>query len=259
MDNIFIDPEFSAFFPSDTCGSFSELVEVLFGLELESVEDRSVVIRKDLQAPHGPRIDVYLKLYSYRRKSFWQRLLREGRVKREARNLRFFEGCGIPVPRPVAWGQKLRAGIKIEYEFLITLAIPYVMPLCQFAQRPVDPLQRRRLLCQLAENVRVMHRRHFFHRDLKWRNLLVSESPNGVPMIYWIDCPSGYVDRIGLRRRRGRVKDLATLDKVARSLCSLKERLLFLKYYLARVPGQRNIRNFAQSVDRYHRCRHQDD
>ena len=63
----------------------------------------------------------------------------------------------------------------------------------------------------------------------------------GQAEIYWIDCPSGYWDWSGLRWRHGRIKDFATLDEVAKDLCSLKERLRFVQYYLGVPPGDRAI------------------
>ena len=258
MERLCINPNFSPFFPADRCRSFAELA-VLFGFELDTFKERSLVIHKVLKAPQQPPLDVYLKVYAYK-KSFWQRMLRKGRVKREVRHLKFFETCGISVPSIVGWGQKYRAGfLKIEYECLITTTVPHALSLSEFAKKTRSNLsQRRRILRQLAQSVQAIHQRHFFHRDLHWRNLLVSRNINNYPSIYWIDCPSGYWDWSGLRRRRGRIKDLATLDKVARSCCSLKERLLFLKYYGV-SPGGRAIRSLAQAVARYHQSRHEDD
>ena len=39
---------------------------------------------------------------------------------------------------------------------------------------------------QIADATRIMHRHHFTHNDLKWRNLLVDDQVK----VYLIDCPA---------------------------------------------------------------------
>jgi tRNA A-37 threonylcarbamoyl transferase component Bud32 len=73
-----------------------------------------------------------------------------------------------------------------------------------------------------------MHGDGFVHNDLKWRNILVDVKGN--PAVYLIDCP------LGRRMRapflvRGKIKDLACLDKIAKKQLSEMERLRFYLEY----------------------------
>ncbi len=257
MESIFIKAEFRKFFSPEAKRSFSSLANY-FGVKLQSIRVRSVVLQKVLKTAAQPPLDVHFKIYSYK-KSPWQMLFRKSRAKREVRNLDFFASCGILVPRVVGWGQKSRSRVKLDYEFLITVTIPEAVPLREFIQKHAsDSKLRRRIIRQLAKNTRTIHAHHFFHQDLKWRNLLVSLKSKEQFELYWIDCPRGYWDWSGLRRRHGRIKDLATLDKVAKDLCSLKERLFFIKHYLDVPSGDPAIRKFGRAVERY-RKRRQDD
>lgn len=257
MESIFIEAAFQRYFSSTERRSFRSLVEC-FGLSLQGLKERSMVVQKVFKTAGEPPLDVHFKLYTYK-KSLWQGLFRRPRSKREVEHLKLFDACGISVPRVVGWGQMRRGWVKLDYEFLITVTIPGAIPLRAFVQQcALDAQLRGDIIRRLAKDVCAIHARHFFHQDLKWRNLLVVPKSKGQPDVYWIDCPNGYRDWSGLRRRHGRIKDLATLDKVAKDLCSLKERLRFVQCYLGLPPGDRAIRKWARAVEHY-RKRRQDD
>ena len=219
IELIFIEPALSSFFSIAHKDAFEGIVRC-FGLEIEHLKERSTVVRKTLQSDNKPPLDVHFKLYTYR-KYPWQRLWRRSKACLEARHLKFFGTCGIPVPQVVGWGQRHIRGLKLSCEFLITKTLPNALPLKSLLQKCLpDHKQRAALIRNIALNVRTLHARNFFHQDLKWRNLLVTQQPKQAIEVYWIDCPNGYWDWSGLRRRHGRIKDLATLDKVAKDLCS---------------------------------------
>ena len=257
MESVFIKAPLEKYFSLSQRCSFRSLVEH-FGLGLQGLKMRSVVVEKVLEATGQPPLEVHFKIYAYK-KSLWHGLFRTPRARREIKHLQFFDTCGIPVPCVVGWGQKRRAWVKLDYEFLITVTVPGAMTLREFVQQCTpDARLRNTLIWRLAEHLYTVHTHRFFHRDLKWRNLLVVPKSEGEAEIYWIDCPSGYWDWSGLRWRHGQIKDFATLDEVAKDLCSLKERLRFVQYYLGVPPGNRAIRKFAAAVDKYRR-RRQDD
>lgn len=94
-------------------------------------------------------------------------------------------------------------------------------------ERLADPAWVRRVSMQLAEAVNRLHGFGFVHSDLKWRNILVSGGAK--PKVHLIDCPQG-CRMWGPRLRRGIIKDLVCLDKVARRVLSKSDRL---RFYLA--------------------------
>ncbi len=86
---------------------------------------------------------------------------------------------------------------------------------------------------QLSEYVRAMHGHGFVHNDLKWRNILADYGDDAE--VYIIDCPAGR--RLGgflltPLLKRGVIKDLACLDKIARHVLSRTQRLRFYLRYV---------------------------
>ncbi|MEX2380894.1 MAG: hypothetical protein WD490_00775 [Opitutales bacterium] len=224
---VFIEEKFREKFPGKGNLSFFEVAEY-FGIDLKTFRGRSAVVEKEVALPGEESFGVYFKIYSYR-KSRWQRFLRRPRTWREVRNLKFFASR------------------------------------CPDSRRPEDAAMRRTIIAQVACGARLIHDRNFFHQDLKWRNLLVFSRSEDSPVVFWIDCPSGYFDPLGANRKRGRIKDLATMDTVARERCSLRERIYFLRSYLggASASGGRSDLparevELAREVDRYRRRRFDD-
>jgi RIO-like serine/threonine protein kinase len=82
---------------------------------------------------------------------------------------------------------------------------------------------------QLANATRILHKRHFTHNDLKWRNLLVNQQCE----LFLIDCPTGSFWWGPFLRYRI-IKDLACLDKVAKYKLSRAQRLRFYLQYRGR-------------------------
>jgi len=148
----------------------------------------------------------------------------------EYRNLAYFQQMGIPVPRVVAYGSQRVLGL-FRRGVIVTEGVPQAVDLKSFARaRPEffhDRIQVTRLLLLVADYVRRIHEDGFTHRDLKWRNLLVTLEET--PQVFFLDCPRG-----GHRRRPWHehrvIKDLATLDRLAVQYLSRTTRL---RFYLA--------------------------
>jgi hypothetical protein len=106
--------------------------------------------------------------------------------------------------------------------------------------------------------MKAMHARGFLHRDLKWRNLLVSSNTTtGAAELWWIDCPNGGFVRTPFFARRGKLKDVATMMKLALPHCTQAERLRFLALYLRGRGREERARLMTAAAD-YHRKRWND-
>lgn len=191
----------------------------------------------EMDWPGRGRLPLFFKLYSHKRPS-WRFLGRASKARCEFHNYGVFDGLGIRCARRVACGEE-RDGIgRLRRAFILTEAIPGAVTLTEYfrdianSPRPDASLLRLVLIRQLAEMTRRAHAADFFHHDLVWRNVLVTHTPPGEPQLWWIDCPRGQFDRWSPWRRRRRIKDLASLDKVASQLATKRERLVFVKLYL---------------------------
>ncbi len=218
---------------------------------------RTLISSGTLTNANQEPINVFLKVYASR-SSLCSGIFRHSRGWREAQHLQAFTKWGINAPDVIAYGARRRyAGLGSELSFIMTKAIPEALELRELWKNPDEPGDtdiRLKLIAQLADQTRRLHARRFYHQDLKWRNLLVTPSME----IYWIDCPNGYHTRLAPRQRHGCIKDLATLDKVAKDRCTEEERLRFVQHYLKEHEINDRVRQFAGKVTRYRR-RRQDD
>jgi serine/threonine protein kinase len=87
----------------------------------------------------------------------------------------------------------------------------------------------RELLDQLAQAVKVLHQRSFFHRDLKTRNILV-RGFGGECELFFFDCPAGQHPPAFLRGRSV-MRDLAYLERGLRGHVHRVDLLYLYKSY----------------------------
>lgn len=254
MDGIWISPAYRSWFPDESIRSLGSLAS-LFGIDLAKHRKRTLVTQGTLTNPAGETLHLHFKVYATRLNTF-HGLARRSRGVLEARNLINFSRWEIRAPDVLAWGYRRRAaGLCSDQSFLMTRTVPGAIALREHwtgLEQPNSPLVRRQIIDQLARQTRTLHARRFFHQDLKWRNLLVDREN----AVYWIDCPNGYFGRFPPRQRHGRIKDLATLDKVAKDRCSESERRRFLGVYLD-TEDEAIIDQWARAVVHY-RDRRQD-
>ncbi len=227
---------------------------------------------------------VYVKLYrpGLRGVKF---LGRPSKAWVEAQNLRRLAGWGVPTVRVVGVGSH-RTWFGLAGAFLITAEWPGASTLAHHAAEhwPVrgsgpapfrdfqvdttGPLNTAGHADQaaigrlLADAVAAMHRRHFYHIDLQWRNVLVRQDPPGRWHVALIDCPRGGRRWTIPTRRHGRVSDLASLDRLGCVFLTRTERLRWLKRYLGvenrklRPADRRLARRVLDYRNRFEHRRH---
>lgn len=197
-----------------------------------------------------------MKVYGYYAHP-WQRWLRPGRIPVEWNGLHEFKRLGFRCTEPVAWGAQRNVWGRLQMECLVTVAIPDAAPLIQWNESagPERKAERRSVLRTLAKQVARLHDAGYFHRDLRWRNILIARDSNGKVEPVWLDSPRGFRARCRWRNTWHRVRDLYTLNRHAIGRCSLRERVEFLRWYLDVPPGHPAIREWGRRLDRYVRWR----
>lgn len=224
-----------------------------------AIRDRSRIFQR-VYTKADTSVAVYVKIYTYKKHPF-QRLARRGRSRVEARNLLFFKNIGIPAPRVIGWGQRRNLWGRLVEEFIITEAVPGALPLdvfvksaCPDNSRPVHARRREEIIDKISLWTRKIHDHNFFHNDLYWRNIL-AQINNEAIKLFWIDCPAGGFYPLPTGRHRKRLKDFATLDKLARLYCTKQERRRFVSGYLKCPEGSPEVERFSKAVSNYRRRR----
>ncbi|MFQ5412767.1 MAG: lipopolysaccharide kinase InaA family protein [Phycisphaerae bacterium] len=191
----------------------------------------------------------YLKIYRYARPRRLPHRLgqfpgRRDKCEIEARNYAILrQRCGVHVPDVLAFGRRSRLGRRVD-SFILTRAVPNAVPLDAFAIRTTRDSCRHYLIHESAQIVARMHRAGFFHIDLQWRNILVSDDGSDRPPLFLIDSARGTLRRGRVFREHGRLRDLSSLHKEARQGLSPREEIRWLRRYLGihRLrPGDRAL------------------
>jgi len=221
-------------------------------------ESQHVQVRAaDLDLPGQRHVAVFFKVYRYARPA-WRYWGRRSKAAGEFANYAVLPLLGIRCAKPVAFGEQRDRIGRLQLAFVMTQAIPSATTLANWLaeyRSPAVYLRRRQVLQQLAEQLRRLHAAGRVHRDCFLRNVLVTEPAENGPLAWWIDCPHGSRVPFAKLRWDYRVKDLASLDRLARELASHRERLRFLRRYLGKMDWRRHGRRLAQSVQAYSRRR----
>ena len=211
-------------------------------ISTDKKQEKNVVKRIEITYEGKPRV-FYLKLYwNYLFEKIWARAFRgsligRSMVRAEYENLEKLAGCGLRVPRLVAYGDH-RFAAGVIHAFIITEEIPQAMGVDYLAyewfdQQPAEVRGQKKaeLIREIARAVRTMHDHGFEHHDLFLRNMMVSG--RDMSQLYIMDAPRGYFwpKFIMLKRR---TFDLATLDAAASGCFSRSQRLRFMHIYLGR-------------------------
>lgn len=199
----------------------------------EVVHESGTTLTRRIVLRHADFADtLYLKIYRPGPLHGWTR----SRPLREGRNyLLLRDRCAISVPDVIAFGSRRSFG-RWKDGFILTRAVPNAVPLDRVPEC-TGPL-RRYLLDQTAAIVSRMHAVGFYHIDLQWRNLLVSDDGTDAPEVYVIDSARGGPRRWRILREHGRLRDLSSLSKEARHRLTSREQLRWLRFHLG-------VRRFA--------------
>ena len=205
---------------------FSSLEKVFLCSGEKVVQDKiSEVIRFK-----GTTKTYYIKRYTGSGRKI-AGFFRKSRICSEWGNLVSLTKIGLPVPNIIAHGEKKKSG-RFLVGALITEEVENSANLAQHLSDNVELISDKKwlhsVLDQIAGFVHDMHTHKFIHRDLNLRNVLVQTQ--GYPAVFFIDCPAGGFEA-GYHLKRGIVRDLAHLDKVARYVLSNRDLLRFYKKY----------------------------
>ncbi|MEH6357872.1 MAG: lipopolysaccharide kinase InaA family protein [Pseudomonadales bacterium] len=223
-----------------------ESLDAVFKLQGEQISKDKIsdVIKVALDGKN-----FYVKRYFKPRskKSGW---FKRSRVRAEWENLQFFASLGIPTPLLAAWGEQDQNGLF--QGALITEELKDTQDLATLNNGGSalfdDASWFRHTAQKVAQYTRLMHDQNFMHLDLKWRNVLVEAGDR--PEVFFFDCPSG--KRLSaLFFRRGRIKDLACLDKIGRKRLRRTQRLAFYKYYAGCDKLSPQDKVMVRKIDRF--------
>ncbi|MBB2493758.1 lipopolysaccharide kinase InaA family protein [Aquipseudomonas ullengensis] len=228
---------------AEVCERFADLDQV-FAAEGQWItsDPLSEVLRVECAG-----VAYYVKRYWGAGKGL-RRYIGRPRVKAEWQNLKHFAKWGIPTASIVGYGLERRHG-AFARGALITRELENTLDLAQMAAAGDPRLRDRHWVAavseQLATATRTLHKHHFAHNDLKWRNLLVNDRRE----LFFIDCPTGtfwWGPWLSYRI----IKDLACLDKVASKTLSRTQRLRFYLQYRKRdalsASGKRQVRRIIK-------------
>lgn len=196
------------------------------GTVLRSSRTRKVVRWRGACAGGG--VNIIAKIYEPSR--FPLSLFRS-RGMREYRALREAERRGIETVRPLAVGEKRRAGVLVK-NCLLTEEMEGCVPLSELRLREMEVRARRRLIRSVARALRRFHDGGVLHRDLHSGNILLSRREaegGGEPSVFIIDL-HGAGFRPALRMRE-RVMNLVQLDTYYGLTASRADRCSFLLQY----------------------------
>lgn len=162
--------------------------------------------------------------------------------------------CRIPVPRIVAYTEKMFLGYEIK-SALITEGIVgqslerFVPKIFSRIPRQGELLARREWTKQLAILIKRFHGCGFCHRDLYLSHIFISFNKTGKPVYYLIDLARCF--KMNLRKKRWIVKELAGLNYSSpRPEISNTDRMRFFKTYLEKTHLDDNDKNLLKKIAR---------
>lgn len=206
---------------------------------LRRVKDEGRTCAGLLAGPEGAT--VFIKRV---RTGSWMRGLvasvRGSRVKRWLGGAAMLEAAGFNRPAPLCAFELRRVGAVIEcYLACEFLSEASVLSRAVFGREPTTFLRRRALLKAVAREVRRLHDAGLYTRDLQETNLMIEDSANGAPRIWFVDLED-------FRRVSGQVSwhlrltNLVHLDRSLGRFMGRTARMRFLYDYLG-VPGPSRV------------------
>ncbi|MCG3181063.1 MAG: hypothetical protein BIFFINMI_03432 [Phycisphaerae bacterium] len=178
------------------------------------------------------------------------------RAQREWRRLRLMHKLGIQSSRPLARGEKRIFGFLVDC-YLVTEGVPASDSLRDFAVRyfhkaasPRGRELKQAILSQLADQIQLMHSKHFYHGELTWDNILIRPTPAGEFEFFFINALRGRRVFVPWKRARLRARDLAGIDAVPDEFMSTCDKIRFLKRYLDQDEVSDRQREWMRLIQR---------
>src|SRR5882672_2711294 len=260
-DLLILDPAFRRRFEEMALNSAAAVIQYLGGHSV--TRKGATVLQAAIRFRDGSSENVFFKQYVHPAPA-WSFVGRRSKARREFENYGAFLRLGLPCAQTLACGELRDRLGRLRRAFIITRAIPEAQNLIDFVQThcpdratAASRKLRRDLISRLAPMVSRMHQGSFFHNDLVWRNILVTQPPQGLPELWWIDCSRGRFAQLLCGRLR--LKDLALLDKGAARHCTRAERLSFTKAYLGKTRLDAEVKRLARTVVAYKHRRWRDE
>jgi tRNA A-37 threonylcarbamoyl transferase component Bud32 len=187
----------------------------------------SLMVRHHALAGYG----TYAKLYFYGPLNL-RRFLRPSRAQTEYRSYACLRRLGLRVPEVICFAERRLLGC-VRWAVIVTREVAGAANLVEvFSRMPDDTARRAALLQQLAGAVAQMHNGGFYHRSLRFRNVLLQPPDAGAATLYFIDSPNGRAWSV--TPVRDSLSDLGVLCRDFLSLCHPLEWDLFRDHYGAR-------------------------
>jgi len=156
---------------------------------------------------------------------------------------------GIPCPEPVAaveirWFRFLKKAYLFSEELTDSSSLLELMD-----NRGYQQLKRRQLngvIRAIAETVATAHVNGFFHGDLNASHIILQEWNQDEPSIYLLDFENSKIRSSS--KMKYMIKDIGRLEKSASYFVNSRERLRFIKYYLAKIDNASDLRALLKKV-----------
>ena len=227
------------------------------GSEVAAMSRSSDVQRIALDESSGGPPAVYLKRYFYRRpverlkQSLALMVRGKSRARLEYDLLSAMHRSGVPVVRPVAFGEHRRRGL-LRACFLITEGAEGFRPLDTVAGElsgavPCDDRRRRDLVRTLAAAVLRMHDAGITHGSLFFRNILVAHTDGGWRVRFVDPGPHARVGAVELPLD-ARAGDLADLAGSAFQFAAGTDLIRFMHCYLHTSRLDARQKRFARAL-----------
>ncbi len=254
-EEIVVQPEYAALFRAQGVAT----VDDAFRVWCPGPPDpgrRSRVVELRIPRPGGSA-HLFFKSYDYEGAWRLRTVFIPARVKREFRNLLGLAKHGMPVSRPVAYGQTRALGF-VRRSFLVTEAVENAIDLRELADGKPAPFplpdrrDRRSLITTFARQLRRCHDDEWFVYTAFFKNVLLARGAGGYALTL-IDVPFARIWRTRLVPGQGAVRDLACLQQGARKLLTRAERMRFYRAYAGVERLAAADKSLLRSVDAYQR------
>ena len=179
---------------------------------------------------------VYVKRYVYTAKKKVRYWLLPSKPLIEIYGFQQLRKIGIPTLDVLAYGERRYLG-SLRSAYIVTRGVPNSVSVEEFARetwsRMAKAEQRsvyQQLRDQLLQQLKKAHSAHFFHHDLKWRNILLQQQGDGGFVLTWIDCPRAHYAR--LLHRHAVLVDFAGLARSGVEFLSVYAMFRFVRDYV---------------------------